>query len=61
MAIRPDLFRFEECDVRVGLEEGDLARTFPERCGGGGACIAAEVDVAAAEREMVRRLTAGGA
>ncbi|CAA9556333.1 MAG: Inosine-uridine preferring nucleoside hydrolase [uncultured Thermomicrobiales bacterium] len=61
MAIRPDLFRFEECDVRVGLEEGDLARTFPEGCGSGTARIAAEVDVAAAERELVRRLAAGGA
>ncbi len=60
MAIRPDLFRFEACDVRVGLDEGDLARTFPENCGRGAARIAADVDVDAAGRELVRRLAGQG-
>lgn len=59
LAIRPDLFRFESCDVRVGLGAEDLARTFPENCGDGAVRLAAEVDVAAAEQEMVRRLTGG--
>lgn len=59
MALRPELFRFEACDVRVGLDEEHLARTFPERCGQGGAHLAAGVDVGAAERELVRRLTGG--
>ncbi len=57
MAVRPDLFRFEACDVRVGLSTPDLARTFPERCGQGEVQIAADVETAAAETEMVRRLT----
>jgi len=59
MALRPDLFRFERCDVRVGLGEEDLARTFPETCGAGAARLATAVDAAAAEREIVRRLTGG--
>ena len=57
MAFRPELFRFEACDVRVGLDDEHLARTFPQNRGRGGARLAAEVDVAAAERELVRRLT----
>jgi purine nucleosidase len=56
MAIRPDLFRFEDCDVRVGLAEGDLGRTWTSSCGRGAVRIAADVDVAAASEELVRRL-----
>ena len=56
MAIRPDLFRFEACAVRVGLGEQDLARTWIGNCGHGRVRIAADVDIPAASEELVRRL-----
>ncbi|MDP9363991.1 MAG: nucleoside hydrolase [Chloroflexota bacterium] len=56
--VRPELFRFEHCDVAVGLGADDLARTTPTGCGAGRVRIAADVRAAAAEAEMVRRITA---
>ena len=58
MAIRPDLFWFEGCDVRVGLGDTDLGRTWTSGCGRGQVRIAADVDAAAATAELVRRLAA---
>jgi purine nucleosidase len=58
-AIRPELFRFEQCDVRVELDGMDVGRTRVDRCGEGTLRIAADVDVEAAEQEIVRRLGEG--
>src|SRR5215207_3314248 len=59
-AIRPELFRFEQCDVRVEFDGDDPGRTRPDRCGAGSVRIAADVDVEAAEQEIVRRLIGHG-
>ena len=59
-AIRPELFRFEQCDVRVEFDGDDPGRTRPDRCGAGSVRIAADVDVEAAEQEIVRRLIGRG-
>lgn len=56
--VRPDLFRFEQCDVAVGLGDDDLARTTLSNCGNGRTRVAAEVQAKEAEAEMVRRITA---
>lgn len=58
--IRPDLFVFEQCDVRIKLDGPDPGSTYPERCGGGAIRIAAAVDAPAAEQEIVRRIAGGG-
>jgi purine nucleosidase len=58
--IRPDLFRFEQCDIRVELDDPDAGRTHPERCGAGSIRIAADVDAPAAEQEIVRRIAGDG-
>jgi purine nucleosidase len=55
-AIRPELFRFEQSDVRIDLGGDDPGRTRLDRCGAGSVRIAADVDVEAAEQEIVRRL-----
>jgi purine nucleosidase len=55
-ALRPELFRFEQCDVRVEVEGADPGRTWVEGCSTGTVRIAADVDVKAAEQEIVRRL-----
>ena len=55
-AIRPELFRFERCDVTVEVEGAAPGRTRLERCGEGAVRVAAEVDAGAAEEEIVRRL-----
>jgi purine nucleosidase len=55
-ALRPELFRFEPCDVRVEVEGANPGRTWVEGCGAGAMHIAADVDVSAAEQEIVRRL-----
>jgi inosine-uridine nucleoside N-ribohydrolase len=55
-AVRPELFRFEQCDVHVEVEGGNPGRTRVDGCGTGAVRIAADVDVEAAEREIVRRL-----
>jgi purine nucleosidase len=59
-AIHPELFRFEQCDVRVELDGEDPGRTRLDRCGAGSARIAAAVDAGAAEQEIVRRLIGHG-
>ncbi len=59
-AIRPELFRFEQCDVRVELDGENSGRTRLDRCGAGSVRIAADVDAEAAEREIVRRLIGRG-
>ena len=55
-AVRPELFRFEQCDVTVDVGGEEPGRTRAANCGGGAVNIAAEVDAAAAEEEIVRRL-----
>jgi hypothetical protein len=59
-AIRPELFRFEPCEVRVELDGEDTGRTRLDRCGTGAMRIAAEVDAEAARQEIVRRLIGDG-
>ena len=55
-AVRPELFRFAQCSLSVDLEGDPPGRTLVEQCGEGAVRIAAEVDAAAAEEEIVRRL-----
>jgi purine nucleosidase len=55
-ALRPELFRFEQCDVHVEVEGANPGRTRVDGCGTGAVRIAADVDVTAAEQEIVRRL-----
>jgi purine nucleosidase len=55
-ALRPELFRFEQCDVHVEVEGANPGRTRTDGCGTGAVRIAADVDVEAAEQEIVRRL-----
>ena len=59
-AIRPDLFRFERCDVQVALDEPRLGWTMPTGCRDGKVRIAAGVDAERAKAEIVRRLGSGG-
>jgi purine nucleosidase len=59
-AIRPELFRFEPCEVHVELDGEDTGRTRLDRCGTGAMRIAAEVDAEAARQEIVRRLIGDG-
>jgi purine nucleosidase len=56
LALRPELFRFEQCDVRVEVEGANPGRTWVDGCGTGTVHIAADVDVRAAEQEIVRHL-----
>jgi len=55
-AIRPELFRFEQCEVHVELDGANPGRTRLDRCDTGTTRLAADVDVTAAEQEIVRRL-----
>jgi purine nucleosidase len=55
-ALRPELFRFEQCDVHVEVEGANPGRTRVDGCGTGAVRIAADVDVTAAEQEIVQRL-----
>jgi inosine-uridine nucleoside N-ribohydrolase len=55
-ALRPELFRFEQCDVHVEVDGADPGRTSVDGCGTGAVRIAADVEVGAAEQEIVRRL-----
>src|SRR5918995_4503385 len=55
-AVRPELFRFEQCDVHVEVEGANPGRIRADGCGTGAVRIAADVDVEAAEQEIVRRL-----
>ena len=59
-AVRPELFHFEQCDVRVELGDTAPGRTRIDRCGEGTVRIAAAVEVEAAEQEIVRRLIGHG-
>jgi purine nucleosidase len=54
--IRPDLFQFAQCDIRVELDGTDAGRTHPERYGEGSIRIASDVHAPAAEQEIVRRI-----
>lgn len=56
-AMRPNLFTFRNCDIEVDLAADVPGRTTPSNCGSGKIRIASEVDVSAAEREMMRRIT----
>ena len=56
-AVRPELFRFEQCDVRVELGGAAPGRTRLDGCGEGAVRIAAEVEVEEAEQEILRRVT----
>jgi purine nucleosidase len=55
-AIRPEVFRFEQCDARVELDGAAVGRTRVDRWGEGTVRIAADVDVEATMEEIVRRL-----
>jgi purine nucleosidase len=55
-AVRPELFRFEQCDVTVDIGGEESGRTRLASCGEGAVMIAAEVDAGAAEEEIVRRV-----
>ena len=55
-AIRPELFRFEQCDVRVELDGMEPGRTHLDQCGEGALRIAADVESEAAEQEIIRGL-----
>jgi inosine-uridine nucleoside N-ribohydrolase len=56
-AIRPEMFRFERCDVTVDVNGSEQGRTRLQRCGQGDAQIAADAEFDAAEREILRRVT----
>ena len=55
-ALRPELFRFEPGEVRVELDGADAGRTRLELRDAGAVRIAADIDVEAAEQEIVGRL-----
>lgn len=55
-AIRPELFRFEQCQVYVEVEGANPGLTRVDGCGTGAVRTAADIDVEAAEQEIVRRL-----
>lgn len=56
MPFRPDLFRFEHCSVIVQTDGEEPGRSLITNCGQGQVALAADVDVAAAQREILRRL-----
>jgi purine nucleosidase len=56
MPFRPDLFRFERCDVTVETDGEQPGRSLITNCGQGQAALAAEVDVEPAQQEILRRL-----
>lgn len=58
--IRTDLFRFEQCDIRVELDGPAAGRTPPEHCGEGSIRIATAVDAPTAEQEIIRRIAGDG-
>lgn len=59
-AVRPDLFRFEQGDLRVELNADPPGRTTVENPGTGALRLAAGVEAAAAEEEIVRRVMGDG-
>ena len=56
MPFRPELFRFERCDVTVETDGDQPGRSVISACGQGQVALAAEVDVVQAQREILRRL-----
>jgi inosine-uridine nucleoside N-ribohydrolase len=59
-ARHPELFKFEMCDVSVGLDETNLARTLISNCGNGAIRIASSVQVSQAERAIVQGIVGAG-
>jgi purine nucleosidase len=55
-ALHQDLFRFEQGEMRVELDGAEPGRTHVERPGKGALRLAADVEAAAAEEEIVRRI-----
>jgi purine nucleosidase len=56
MPFRPDLFRFEHCDVAIETDGVQPGRSILTACGEGRMALAADVDVEPAQREILRRL-----
>lgn len=56
MPFRPDLFRFEHCDVTVETEGAQAGRSISIACGQGQVALAVDVDVEQAQREILNRL-----
>jgi purine nucleosidase len=56
MPFRPDLFRFERCDVTVETDGAQPGRSLIANCGQGQVALAADVDVEQAQREILHRL-----
>ncbi|MDQ2654534.1 MAG: nucleoside hydrolase [Chloroflexota bacterium] len=56
MPFRPDLFRFQRCNVTVETDGAQPGRSVIAGCGQGQVALAAEVDVAQAQREILHRL-----
>src|SRR5580704_1287551 len=54
--IRPELFRFEYCNVTIGLSGRDFGKTFVSDCGTGKVRIGSDVFVLTAEKEIVDRI-----
>jgi purine nucleosidase len=54
--IRPELFRFEYCNVRVGRRGQEFGKTMVSDCGKGKVRIASDVFVLTAEKEIVDRM-----
>jgi purine nucleosidase len=56
-AIRPDLIEFQYCDVTVDLDGDAIGRTRLANCGAGNIRVAADVDSAEAERQLLHLIT----
>ena len=56
--IRPELFRFEYCNVTIGRSGREFGRTIVSDCGTGKVRIASDVFVLTAEKEIVDRIVA---
>jgi inosine-uridine nucleoside N-ribohydrolase len=56
-AIRPELFRFEHCDVEIDLDGDTIGRTRLANCGLGRTKVASDINASEAEHEMIRLIT----
>lgn len=56
-AIRPELFEFQQYDVRVDLDGPTIGRTRLGSHGAGAVQVASDVDASEAERELLRLIT----
>lgn len=56
MPFRPELFRFERCNVAVETDGAQPGRSGIAACGQGQVALAADVDVERAQREILHRL-----